>query len=301
MIYTLTLNPALDYIINVNDYEEGRVNRTAKEKVLPGGKGLNVSAVLNELGEENTAFGFASGFTGDFILNMLGDSGIKCDFVTLNGGFSRINIKIKAREETDINGMGPQVNKTDLEKLYKKLDMSDSGDFLVLAGSVPKNLGETAYCDILEYLDGKNIKAVVDATGKQLINTLKYNPFLIKPNIFELEEVFGRKLEKDKEIIACAKRLREMGALNVLVSMGEDGAILIDDKGEVLRQKAVKGKAVNTTGSGDSMVAGFISGYIKKGNYDYALKLAVAAGSASAFSENLANKEEIYAVFEKIC
>lgn len=300
MIYTITFNPALDYIINVRDYKEGAVNRTSKEKILPGGKGINVSVVLKNLGVESIALGFVSGFTGEIIRNMLDDSKVKNDFVFLDNGFSRINVKIKAEKETEINGMGPGLEEKDLNRLYEKLNVLSSGDYLVLAGSVPKNVDKDIYCGILKNIEKQNIKVIVDTTGNFLLNTLKYKPFLIKPNNFELEEIFGKTLNNDSEYEACARKLQKRGARNVLVSLGKDGAILLTENGRVLKMKAPYGKVINTTGSGDSMVAGFIAGYIEKEDFEYALKLGIASGSASAFSENLATKEEITEIFKKL-
>lgn len=300
MIYTITFNPALDYIINVRDYKEGAVNRTSKEKILPGGKGINVSVVLKNLGVESIALGFVSGFTGEIIRNMLDDSKVKNDFVFLDNGFSRINVKIKAEKETEINGMGPGLEEKELNRLYEKLNVLSSGDYLVLAGSVPKNVDKDIYCGILKNIEKQNIKVIVDTTGNFLLNTLKYKPFLIKPNNFELEEIFGKTLNNDSEYEAYARKLQKRGARNVLVSLGKDGAILLTENGRVLKMKAPYGKVINTTGSGDSMVAGFIAGYIEKEDFEYALKLGIASGSASAFSENLATKEEITEIFKKL-
>ena len=288
MVYTITFNPALDYIINVDDFNEGVVNRTSAEKLLPGGKGINVSWVLKNLGVENVSLGFLSGFTGEIIKNMLDNEGVANDFIFLKSGFSRINVKIKSEKETEINGMGPEIDGEELAELYKKLNDLKDGDFLVLAGSVPKCMKKDIYCEILECVKEKKVKTIVDATGDFLTNTLKYKPFLIKPNNFELEEIFGRKLENDSDITECAKKLQDMGALNVLVSMGGDGAILITEDGDTLKSKVPEGKVINTTGSGDSMVAGFIAGICEKEDFEYALKLGIASGSASAFSENLA-------------
>ena len=300
MVYTITFNPALDYIIKVPDYLEGTVNRTSEEKILAGGKGINVSWVLKNLGVENIALGFVSGFTGEIIKNMLNDEDVANDFISLKSGFSRINVKIKAEKETEINGMGPEITEKELSGLYNKLNDLKDGDFLVLAGSVPKFMKKDIYCDILEYIKEKNVKTIVDTTGNFLTNTLKYKPFLIKPNNFELEEIFGIKLQREEDIIECAKKLQNMGALNVLISMGAEGAILVTEKGEIIKSGAPKGKVINTTGSGDSMVAGFITGFIEKGDFLYALKMGIAAGSASAFSENLATCEEIKQVYGKI-
>jgi len=300
MIYTLTFNPAIDYIVTVPDYAEGNINRTEKEKILAGGKGINVSWVLKNLGIDSIALGFVSGFTGEMIVKILDDAKVNNDFIILENGFSRINVKIKSSKETEINGMGPVIGEKDIKKMFEKLDGLSDGDYLVLAGSVPKSLGENIYADILEYVRDKNINVVVDTTGKFLINTLKYKPFLIKPNNYELEEISGRKLTAEEDIINCAASLQKMGARNVLVSMGEKGAIFLGENGCVIKSAAPKGKVINTTGSGDSMVAGFITGMVKEDDFEKALKMGIAAGSASAFSENLATGEEIIKNLEKI-
>lgn len=300
MIYTITFNPALDYIIRVPGYTEGAVNRTDDEKILAGGKGINVSTVLKNLGYDNTALGFVSGFTGNVITEMLNGLGVKSDFIQIDNGFSRINVKIKAEKETEINGQGPRIEKEDIVELYRRLDRLKPGDILVLAGSVPNTLPDSIYCDIMEFLKDRQLDIIVDATGELLTNVLKYKPFLVKPNNFELGEIFDKVLKTDEEIADCARELRKRGARNVLVSMGGDGALMVTENDEVLRCKAPEGKVINTTGSGDSMVAGFIAGYIEKKNYEYALKLGLSAGSASAFSQNLATGEEIRRVYNSL-
>ena len=296
MIYTITFNPALDYIINVPGYTEGVVNRTSKEKILAGGKGINVSTVLKNLGYENKALGFISGFTGQMLVGMLDELGVLSDFITLSEGFTRINVKIKADVETEINGQGPDITDGAIAELFKKLEALNDNDILVLAGSIPNTLPATMYCNIMERLKDKNLKIVVDATGSLLTDTLKYKPFLIKPNNFELGEIVGKDLKTDDEIAAAARELQSMGARNVLVSMGDKGAMLLSEDNKVYRYEAPKGNVVNTTGSGDSMVAGFIAGYLEKGDYEYALKMGLSAGSASAFSQNLATGEEVRTV-----
>ena len=300
MIYTITFNPALDYIIRVPDYKEGLVNRTSEEKILAGGKGINVSTVLKNLGFDNTALGFTSGFTGNILKEMLDELGVKSDFIPLDNGFTRINVKIKADCETEINGQGPKISNNAIEKLYEKLDKLENGDVLVLAGSIPNTLTDTIYCSIMERLQGKDLKIIVDATGKLLTDTLKFHPFLIKPNNFELSEIVGKELTTDDEIAEGAKKLREMGARNVLISMGGSGALLVTENGEVYRSDAPKGKVVNTTGAGDSMVAGFIAGYLENGDYNHALKMGLSSGSASAFSENLATGDEVRAIYKTL-
>lgn len=300
MIYTITFNPALDYIIRVPDYKEGLVNRTSEEKILAGGKGINVSTVLKNLGFDNTALGFTSGFTGNILKEMLDELGVKSDFIPLDNGFTRINVKIKADCETEINGQGPKISNNAIEKLYEKLDKLENGDVLVLAGSIPNTLTDTIYCSIMDRLQGKDLKIIVDATGKLLTDTLKFHPFLIKPNNFELSEIVGKELTTDDEIAEGAKKLREMGARNVLISMGGSGALLVTENGEVFRSDAPKGKVVNTTGAGDSMVAGFIAGYLENGDYNHALKMGLSSGSASAFSENLATGDEVRAIYKTL-
>jgi len=298
MIYTITFNPALDYIINVNDFNEGVVNRTYKENILPGGKGINVSIVLRNLGVENIALGFTAGFTGDIIEKMLSEQGVKCDFVVLPEGNSRINVKIKSQKETEINAQGPKISEEKINELYKKLENMGKDDILVLAGSVPNTLPDSIYCDIMERF--KENRIIVDATGKLLMNVLQFRPFLVKPNKFELEETFKININSEEEIIEYAKKLMDMGAQNVLVSMGGDGAVLVTEKGEVLKREAPKGEVVNTTGAGDSMIAGFIAGYLEKGDFSYALKLGISAGSASSFSENLAIGDEIRNIYKSL-
>lgn len=300
MVYTLTFNPAIDYITFVPDYKEGIVNRTKAEDIFAGGKGINVSYVLKNLGIDTVALGFTAGFTGNMIESMLISSGIKCDFIKLKEGFSRINVKIKAQTETEINASGPKITKEDIDKLYKKLDNVCENDFVHLAGSLPKSLPSSTYCDIMEYLKDKNAKIVVDATSNLLTNTLKHKPFLIKPNNFELEEIFNKELKNDDDIIVCAKELKNMGAQNVIVSLGKDGAIMVLEDNRVLKSTAPKGKVINATGAGDSFVAGFIAGYIQKCDFDYAFKMGISAGSASAFSKNLATKEEIFNIFNNL-
>lgn len=298
MIYTLTLNPAIDYVVNVENYISGAVNRTFGEKLLAGGKGINVSTVLKNLGAETIAMGFLAGFTGELIKKMLDSDGIPNDFIFAENGYSRINVKIKAGEETEINGRGADISENDISELFRRLDMIKNGDILVLAGSVPKNISTDIYCEIMEKTAEKNILTVVDATGDLLLKTLKYRPFLIKPNNFELEEICGHSLKNDEETVIEMRNLQKLGAKNVLVSMAENGALLLTENGEIFRSEAVKGNVVNSTGAGDSMVAGFLAGWTKKQDFKYALEMGISAGSASAFSENLASKEEIEAVYE---
>lgn len=300
MIYTITFNPALDYIMVVPSCRNGEVNRTESEKIMAGGKGINVSIVLNNMGVENTALGFISGFTGGAIENILADMNCRTDFIKLDNGFSRINVKIKSDTETEINGQGPDISDSAVKKLYEKLDSLNDGDTLVLAGSIPSSLSDSIYCEIMDYLKDKKLNIVVDATKDLLVNVLKYKPFLVKPNNHEIGEIFGVELKTRSEVVPYAKKMQEMGAKNVLVSMAGEGAVFVGENGEVYESEAPKGKLVNSTGAGDSMVAGFLAGYMEKQDFMYALKMGLSAGSASAFSENLATKEEILNVFKTI-
>lgn len=300
MIYTVTFNPAVDYVVFCGSIRAGEVNRAENEQFFFGGKGINVSLVLNELGIKSTALGFTAGFTGEAIEKGVAKAGVLTDFVHLKSGFSRINVKIKSSAETEINGNGPVIGKEDISELFSKLSRLSDGDMLVLAGSVPKSLPGDIYEQILGRLSGKNIKFVVDAQKDLLLNTLKYKPFLIKPNLSELEEMFNTTLGNRGEIAARAEKLREMGAKNVLVSMAGDGAMLLDENGKLHTAAACKGVVRNSVGAGDSMVAGFIAG-AQSGDYEYALKLGTAAGGATAFSDGLAAGEEIRLQLAKIC
>lgn len=299
MVYTVTFNPAVDYIVRTDEMNVGKVNRSKSEEIYFGGKGINVSLVLSELGIKSKALGFAAGFTGRAIEEGVNAKGVETDFVYLNDGFSRINVKIKSEQETELNGQGPRISDEAIDELYKKLDGLKNGDTLVLAGSIPNTLPSDIYEKILEYLSEKNIKAVVDATKDLLLNVLKYKPFLIKPNNHELGEMFGVTLTGVDEIIEYAKKLKEMGAVNVLISMAGDGAVLIDENGRVHTCGVCKGTVRNSVGAGDSMVAGFIAGSLD-GDYEYALKLGTAAGGATAFSDGLAQKDEIYRLLEQL-
>ena len=294
MIYTVTFNPALDYIVKVDHLTLGIVNRTVQEDIYYGGKGINVSIVLNNLGLQSTALGFIAGFTGREISDGVAAMGVASDFIELREGISRINVKIKSQEESEINGQGPMIHDDELEMLYKKLDGIQDGDILVLAGSIPNTLPEDIYEKIMARLQEKDIKIVVDATKDLLLNVLKYHPFMIKPNNHELGEMFGVVLKTNDEIIHYAKELQKRGARNVLISMAGDGAILVDENGQTFISAPPKGTVKNSVGAGDSMVAGFIAGYLKSENYEDALKMGLATGSASAFSEGLATKEEVY-------
>lgn len=292
MVYTVTFNPAIDYVVHTGEMKLGATNRSEREEIYFGGKGINVSIVLRELGIESKALGFTAGFTGEAIEKGLADAGIDTDFVRLETGNSRINVKIKASEETELNGQGPDIDDKAISALFEKLDKLSNGDTLVLAGSIPSSLPSDIYERILERLSDRNIRAVVDATKDLLLNVLKYKPFLIKPNNHELGEMFGVTLNSDGEIEKYARKLQEMGAVNVLISMAGDGAMLIDEYGKMHRCGVCKGLVKNSVGAGDSMVAGFTAGVIN-GDYEYALKLGTAAGGATAFSDGLATKEEI--------
>lgn len=293
MIYTVTFNPALDYVVGVEHLTLGEVNRTTKEAIYYGGKGINVSAVLKELKVESIALGFVAGFTGDAIERGVKEMGIVTDFIHLKEGMSRINVKIKSDQESEINGQGPEITKEAIELLFDKLDQLKEGDSLVLAGSIPKTLPSDIYERIMERLQEKKIRVIVDATKDLLLNVLKYKPFLIKPNNHELGEMFGVILKTNEEIISYGKKLQDMGARNVLISMAGDGSILIDETGNVYQMGVPAGKVKNSVGAGDSMVAGFLAGYAETNNYEEALKLGTATGSATAFSEGLATYETI--------
>lgn len=292
MVYTVTFNPAIDYVVHTGEMKLGATNRSEREEMYFGGKGINVSIVLRELGVDSKALGFTAGFTGEAIEKGLADMGIDTDFVRLEKGNSRINVKIKSAEETELNGQGPDIDDKSVTALFEKLDNLSDGDTLILAGSIPSTLPSDIYERILARLSQKNIRTVVDATKDLLLNVLKYNPFLIKPNNHELGEMFGVELHTDEEIESYARKLQDMGAVNVLISMAGDGAMLIDEFGQMHRCGVCKGTVKNSVGAGDSMVAGFTAG-IQNGDYEYALKLGTAAGGATAFSDGLATKEEI--------
>ena len=301
MIYTVTFNPSIDYIIRLENFTAGEINRVNYEQILPGGKGINVSIVLKNLGHDSTALGFLAGFTGVAMQQMLHSFGVTDDFVRLDDGFSRINVKIKAESETEINGQGPVITEEAQRALFAKLDRLTSGDTLVLAGSIPNTLPDDIYERIMEHLEGRGIRIVVDATKNLLRRVLKYRPFLIKPNNHELGEMFGVELKTDDDIIFHAKKLQEEGATNVLISMAGDGAILLTAEGVFYRSTAPKGTLVNSVGAGDSMVAGFLAGFMESdGSYERAFYMGVATGSASAFSPNLATREEALALLKTI-
>ena len=300
MIYTVTFNPALDYITDVPDFREGEINRSSGEKILSGGKGINVSIVLKNLGIDSTALGFIAGFTGDEIERGVRSFGCNTDFIRLDGGLSRINLKIRSKRETPVNGGGPPIPPEKVGQLFLQLSSLSDGDILVLAGSIPSSLPADTYETIMERLQEKKIRIVVDATGQLLLNVLKFRPFLIKPNREELEELSGRALKGEKEIILACKDLQVLGACNILVSLGGDGAILVSETGGVYQSAAPQGRVVNTVGAGDSMVAGFLAGYLKNRSLLEAFHTGIAAGSASAFSEDLATGKEVSALLKTI-
>ena len=293
MIYTVTLNPSIDYIVRLDELKTGITNRTTSEEYYIGGKGINVSCVLAELGIKSTALGFVAGFTGEAIEKGLKNPKITADFISLRSGISRINIKIKAGEETEINCQGPHIDEDELLNLFDKIDNIQSGDTLILAGNIPNTLPDDVYVRIIERLRGKNVQLVIDATKKLLVNSLKYKPFLIKPNRQELSEIFETTVRTESDVVKYAQELQKMGAKNVLVSLGGDGALLVDEYGKLHKEGVVKGKVLNTVGSGDSMVAGFVAGWIEKEDYAYALKLGSACGNATAFLNGLATREKI--------
>ena len=299
VIYTVTFNPAVDYVVQTDEISVGGVNRSKSEKIYFGGKGINVSMVLSELGVKSKALGFVAGFTGDAIEKGVAEKGVETDFVHLENGFSRINVKIKSKSETELNGQGPMIDGKALNALFEKLDRLDRGDTLVLAGSIPNSMPVDIYEKILERLQNKNIKAVVDATKDLLMNVLKYKPFLIKPNDHELGEMFGVTLKTTDEIAEYAQKLKDMGARNVLVSMAGDGALLLDENGKTHLCGVCRGTVKNSVGAGDSMVAGFVAG-LEQGGYEYALKLGTAAGGATAFSDGLAEKALIYELLKQL-
>ncbi|MBD5488517.1 MAG: 1-phosphofructokinase [Lachnospiraceae bacterium] len=300
MIYTVTFNPSLDYIVSVDDFKLGLTNRTSSELLLPGGKGINVSTVLMNLGIESTALGFIAGFTGEEVIRRLEEMGVQNGFIRIEEGFTRINLKLKTIDGTEINGQGPVISEDKVELLMDKLNALGDGDTLFLSGSIPASMPNDAYQRIMERLDGRGVQIVVDATKDLLVKVLPYHPFLIKPNNHELGEIFGVELKTRESVLPYGKKLQEMGAQNVLVSMAGEGAVLIAANGTVYDAPAPKGTLINGVGAGDSMVAGFMAGYMQKQDYKYAFHMGVAAGSASAFSENLATKQEIEAVYKQV-
>lgn len=301
MIYTVTFNPSIDYIVRLDNMQVGEINRVTYEDMLPGGKGINVSIVLSNLGHESTALGFVAGFTGKEIERMMGNYGAKTDFIQVKEGRSRINMKIKAKEETEINGIGPKITDEDIEALYQKFDTIQKGDTLVIAGSVPSMLPSDIYERITSRLDGRGINVIVDAERNLLVNVLPFHPFLIKPNNHELGAIFNVELNDRDSVVPYAKRLQEKGARNVLISMAGEGAVLVAENGDILKSEAPKGSVVNSVGAGDSMVAGFITGFEEsKGDYETAFKMGLCTGSASAFSSKLATRPEVEALLKTL-
>lgn len=300
MIYTVTFNPSLDYIVSVKDFKLGLTNRTDSELMLPGGKGINVSIVLKNLGIDNTALGFVAGFTGEEVVKRLEKLGVKNGFLEIPEGFTRINVKLKSIDGTEINGQGPSISEEKIEQLMTRLDEMGEGDVLFLSGSIPASMPDDTYQKIMERLKDKGVLISVDATQELLLKVLPYHPFLIKPNNHELGEIFGVELRTRESVVPYGKKLQEMGAENVLISMAGEGAVLIASDGQVYDAPAPKGILKNGVGAGDSMVAGFMEGWLERKEYRHAFYMGVAAGSASAFSEQLAVKEEIDQVYEQV-
>lgn len=296
MIYTVTFNPSLDYILDLTELNMNQVNRTGGERILPGGKGINVSIVLHNLGIDNKAICFTSGFTGDALKTLLLQRGLNADFIDIADGLTRINVKLRLDGETEINGQGPEIKSADIADLYEKLGYLDEQDYLVLAGSLPDTMSKSTYMDIMQMLQYNNIKIIVDATGELLLNVLPYQPFLIKPNNRELGNIFGVEINTKKDAVTYARKLMDKGARNVLVSMSSEGAVLVAEDGTVYEANAPKGTVKNSVGAGDSMLAGFLAGYSESGDFDRAFKMGICAGSASAFSEDLATREEVQAL-----
>lgn len=300
MIYTVTLNPSIDYVIKVDKLTTGNINRVNEEHVYPGGKGINVTRILKSLDNDNIALGFVSGFTGDYIINSLQELNLKSDFIKVKEGFTRINVKVKSEEETEINGQGPKISEEELNQFYKVIDKLVDGDILILSGSIPSCLDERLYESIMKKVEDRDIKVIVDATKNLLLNVLKYKPFLIKPNNHELAEMFNVELNSTEDVVFYARKLKEMGAQNVLISMGKEGALLVTENDEVFASSVAKGEVVNSVGAGDSMVAGFIAGYLKSNSYEEALRLGSASGGATAFSSDLATREFIDKLVDEI-
>ena len=300
MIYTVTLNPSIDYVIKVDKLTTGNINRVNEEHVYPGGKGINVTRILKSLDNDNIALGFVSGFTGDYIINSLQELNLKSDFIKVKEGFTRINVKVKSEEETEINGQGPKISEEELNQFYKVIDKLVDGDILILSGSIPSCLDERLYESIMKKVEDRDIKVIVDATKNLLLNVLKYKPFLIKPNNHELAEMFNVELNSTENVVFYARKLKEMGAQNVLISMGKDGALLVTENDEVFASSVAKGEVINSVGAGDSMGAGFIAGYLKSNSYEEALRLGAASGGATAFSSDLATREFIDKLVDEI-
>lgn len=292
MIYTLTLNPSLDLITLIDGFKAGSLNRMQSELIVAGGKGINVSLVLKEFGIDSTVLGFIAGFTGNEIRRLLGSKELREDLIVLSEGMSRINVKVRGKEETEINGIGPAITSGDLDKLYSKLDLMESGDILIMSGSAPSSLPDTIYADIMEHVGSRGVSVIVDASGKLLTNTLAHNPFLIKPNRQESEAVTGIVIRSRSDAFEAAHALARAGARNVLISLGSDGAVLLSEDGNEFECDAPSGQAVNSVGAGDSLLAGFVAGLIKHNDLYEALRYGVASGSACAFSVELATKEK---------
>ncbi len=300
MIYTITFNPSLDYIIRVDHFTTGVINRTKYEKVLGGGKGINVSIVLGNLGHPSIALGFTAGFTGEALKSLLKEKGVDTDFIEVKEGMTRINVKMRSDNETEINGQGPKITEENIQELYDKLDRLKEGDLLVISGSIPSVLPNDMYERILSRLEGRGIDFVVDAERELLTKVLRFHPFLIKPNNHELGAIFHTELKKREEVIPYAKKLQEQGARNVLISMAGEGAVFVGEDGSVYMSEAPKGTLVNSVGAGDSMVAGFLSGYLETKDYETAFRMGVCSGSASAFSEELATRAEVEALLKQL-
>ena len=296
MICTVTFNPSLDYIVRVDDMRLGAINRTTYEQVLPGGKGVNVSIVLGNLGHASRALGFVAGFTGDELVRLCAEAGVDCDFIRVERGMTRVNVKVKSAEETELNGMGPQMGEEDVEVLLARTDALGAGDTLVVSGSVPACLPHDMYERVMERVAPRGVRVVVDAERDLLMRTLPLGPFLVKPNNHELGDIFGVELRTRDEVVPYARRLQEMGAANVLVSMAGEGGVLVAETGEVFQSPAAKGTVVNSVGAGDSSVAGFLAGLAETGSYEAAFRMALATGSASAFSDHLATRAEVEAL-----
>lgn len=298
MIYTVTFNPSLDYVLDLPEFTMNKVNRASAERILPGGKGINVSIVLQNLQVDNRAICFTSGFTGDALRALMQQQGINADFITIDNGLTRINVKLRSGGETEINGQGPKIKPEHIVALYEKLGYLDAEDYLVLAGSLPDSMPKNTYAEIMEMLSYNGSRMIVDATGKLLTECLPYKPFLIKPNNHELGNLFGVEITTRKDAVTYARKLQEQGAQNVLVSMSSQGAVLVTEEGSVLEADAPQGQVKNSVGAGDSMLAGFLAGYLESKDYDRALKMGICAGSASAFSEDLATQAEVEALLK---
>lgn len=300
MIYTLTFNPALDYVVHVTNFKENHTNRSNKEMIFYGGKGINISFVLKEFKLDSTALGFIASFTGDELQRGCQAHGIDTDFIRVEHGMTRINVKLKSNVETEINGMGPQIEAHHLHQLEDQLSKLKDGDILILSGSIPKGMSDHTYARLLSLLQTKNIMSIVDSTGNLLLNTLKYHPFLIKPNIHELEALFDVQINTKEELFPYATKLQEMGAKNVLISCGKDGAYLLDEFQQVHMIDACSGECKNSVGAGDSMVAGFLVGYLKHNSYHKALLYGSLAGSATAFQDGLMTYQDFQALYTEV-